>query len=389
MPTDAQTSACLLHHWHAAIGNSSRTPARRAFCLLGQTRLFGLSAFNLAWAFGFPENPVDIFFVGPADASYRLHRGLIAELVADAFTYDENQTVLNLSVSTPLWTLNGSRLVLNAAHARRLGFALPGGRVQQRMLNMAIQCWQQQQCARLVTSHEQRRGVKYETVARMRPDGYFWQRAPASQRPAVMTWSYGQDFYFYGERDAGLAMLRSLERLVEPYLRGEHSLPAGSDALVIQLWDYTLDQLQANGTSRLVVHDQYGGKEPIFIGKVSGDPVCAVWTTMLERPDPEGFGGFGSDSWRHKVPPVPDHVTATMEQVGHKCLGVRRVESASKCQLLSPTDALTWAMGDPGRGPTFQVGGTGSVSPSPSQRHSQPRQQAARGGGEITRRPGG
>lgn len=90
---------------HAGWSVSSRvqhwTP-KRAFCGTGQMRLFGLPAVNITWAFSMRGDHADLFYVGPFDAFYRLHRELTAELRADAFTYDETPSVADLGVRAPL-----------------------------------------------------------------------------------------------------------------------------------------------------------------------------------------------------------------------------------------------------------------------------------------------
>lgn len=376
------TSDCLLRHWRAAMAanwSEHNRPhqgrqSRRAICMTGQLRLFGLSALNMLWTLRLGRPGSDLFFVGPADASYRLHIGFLSELATDWQTYDEDIDSANLGEAAPLWERNGSRMRLNTAHARRLGFLTRDARgVQQRMLHMAIQLWQMQACADLLQRHERSSQAQYETVVRLRPDAYFWQELPlvhpSAHRPRVMEWPFGQDFYFFGERVAGLRMLSVLGDVLEPMLATRGVVPAESCCLIWQLWDHALDvgasgELHAADDGRFAQPHLHliEGVGAVFVGKLLGCPACGWWSAELESPDPEGMPTRPDGMWL--LPALPVGMLAAVEAAGRECLGVRYDRRGAGGCRLSTSDARTCAMGDPGVNTLLHVrrrGGSGAA----------------------------
>lgn len=220
------------------------------------------------------------------------------------------------------------------------------------MLHMAIQLWQMQACAELVQRHERGSRAKYGAVARLRPDGFFWQQLPlARPRPRVMEWPFGQDMYFFGERETGLRMLSVLGDVVEPRLAAREAVPASPCCFIWQLWDHALDSASqshsADGRVSTRANLQVTGAGAVFVAKLSGSPACGWWAPKLESPDPEDAPKGPDGMWL--LPALPVGMMAAAEAAGRQCLGVRydRSRESGECKL-STEGKRAWAMGDPG-----------------------------------------
>ena len=167
-------SSCLSAHWHRVTNSRPLSTHLRpaAVCVLGQTRLFGLTVFNLYWSLHLHSLPHHLFFVGPADRSWRLHEAFIAnDLPSTVFRYRDPVRVFH-DESRPAWWLQNETdraaarratahrvLMLNSATAGGLGMRASDGRVQQRFVAMMAQLWQQNHCLRMVRAYEAAHGM--------------------------------------------------------------------------------------------------------------------------------------------------------------------------------------------------------------------------------------
>ena len=190
-------SRCLKAHWRRHRRDwprRTRTAANStgavAVCVLGQIRSFGVAFFNIHWALHLAARRHHLFFVGPADQSWRLHKQWLNTMNSTDYRY-ERVHLANLGPFQPLWQLRSEvgtaqhpLLVLNVAHARALRLLRADGRVLARFVNMVVQLWQQTACVAMVRAHERRSGMAFTRVIKARPDLYLFQQMPFEQPKA-------------------------------------------------------------------------------------------------------------------------------------------------------------------------------------------------------------
>lgn len=381
---DDKTSSCVGERFAAALpmGSSSHDPPpaqATAVCVLGQTRFFGLAVANLYWALQLRTRPHHLFFVGPADAPWELHREFIAKSLNASESRYSTVEVQNLGKAQPLWKLHGEaglqrrsnatttldqpKLVLNAAAARQFrGLVTYDGRVKKTFVSRIVQLWQQHTCLSMIRAHERRAGVRFARVIKTRPDVYFFQKMPL-MRPNQLLWPANRggarSDLFVDSPAAVSSELFNSSGLVEMLLRGQH-VDGHPQDIVQSAWS---QRLQGSGVekTRLVgghlevvtscgaqhrsAQEQQVPAPLCFLGLIRGIASCraALFAIGLESPDPEEYcdercmkdtdGDYSErrPSWSH----IPSALASEVLATASACFGARpsrgALRSASRC----------------------------------------------------------
>ena len=323
---ERNTSACVSSRFSAAlpIGRSSSGPLHEeaaAVCVLGQTRLFGIAVANMYWALQLRTRPHHLFFVGPADASWELHRDFIVQTLNSSETRYSTVEVQNLGSTQPLWklqtagghpwlrwsrvTFDRPKLVLNAAMARQFrGMVTSDGRVKKTFVSRVVQLWQQHTCLSMIRAHERSADVRFARVIKTRPDVYFFQQMPLL-RANQLLWpaspQSSQDL-FLDSPAAVAAELFNFSGLVEGLLRGQN-VESHPLSIVQSAWS---QRLQGSEVTRRVIGghlevvtscsatrtaQQKNAATLCFLGLIRGIASCrpTLFTIGLESPDPEDY----------------------------------------------------------------------------------------------------
>ncbi len=360
-------SSCLAEHWSRHLHAEARSSRKRrhagpvAVCVLGQMRLFGLAAYNQRWALGLDAVAHHLFFIGPADRSWRAHERFVARLPnSTSFRYAEDVLAFDEGHEQPLWRLGWVEasadrpparptLMLNTAHAGAFGLLTPGGLgVQRRFVNLMVQLVQQTQCAQMVRAHEARTGTRFARVVKARADVYLYTRPPsAALRPRQLLWpSYkggAQDVFFDAPAPLALAMLDSAPLL----LPATTAPPRASLGLIHELWRERLRLYERDHRVELVEtcapasSARAGGAAWCFVGWLRGAPSCRAFGFGLESPDPEDYP-FAPDAAAPPFSEVPRRVRAAMYAAARECFDA----SASRAPLAGCAGEV---QGDPGQ----------------------------------------
>lgn len=312
-------SNCLAAHWKrpATRRALAANPNTVAVCVLGQTRFFGLTVFNLYWSLHLRSTPHHLFFVGPADRSWRLHEAFVtAELPSAVFRYKDPVRVVQDEGRPAWWLLNETEgaamsgaanpvLVLNSASAGGLGMRTSNGRVQQRFVAMLAQLWQQDHCLRMVRAHEAAQGMRFARVVKTRMDAYYYRQMPIPRLRQLVWPTYrtrAQDIFFDAPADVAQVLLDS-----SALRRG---VAAGVDpgGLIHELWHQRLERHRGPPIERVVDCAAAGANAPrwpprsrseigpwCLMGFMRGTPACHGFRLQLESPDPEELGWHRPD----------------------------------------------------------------------------------------------